>query len=62
MMNMNLIEFWFYLGIAILILLIFNYLIIIRTWLNFIADIRHRNLMYQSKHNEANQVDNDVKS
>jgi len=62
MIFMNLIEFWFFLGIAILIMLILNYLIIIRSWLNFMNEVRHRNMMYQAKHNESNQENNDSES
>lgn len=46
-------EMWIIVGIIIVIMLLINYLIIIRTWLNFIHDQRMRNEMYQKMHLEA---------
>lgn len=53
---MNSIEFWFWLGISILIVLILNYLFIIRSWLRFINEQRYRNEIYQYRHNESKQA------
>lgn len=37
-------------GLFMLLIIIINYLIIIRSWRSFIADFRRRNIAYQEKH------------
>lgn len=58
-MHLSLIEFWIYLGISLIIIFILNYIIIIRSWINFINEQRYRNEMYQHRHNDSKQAAND---
>lgn len=47
-------EFWILFGIALIVILVLNYLIIIRSWFRFINEQRYRNEMYQQNHNANN--------
>lgn len=52
-MNLSLIEALVYLGIAIIIILVFVYLFIIRSFKKFINEQRYLNEMYQLRHIES---------
>jgi len=56
---MNLIFNFLIIGFVILLLIIFNYLIIIKSFRSFLKEFIRRNDVYQTKHNALSQEEID---